>query len=321
MLLKLASIAKNTFVETLRQPVYAIIIISALLMFFISPSLAMCTIDDDNKLLRELGLSTLFLSGLFIAIFAASAAVTEEIDRKTIVTVLSKPVPRPIFILGKFLGVAGAVILAHCLLTITFLMTMRHGVLQTGSDTHDMTVIASAAVIAIVTILITAFLNFSYDWKFSSTAVVLAAMISAIAIAFLALIDRDWQFNPQNNNIAIFDVYASILLLMAVICLVAVAIMFSTRLNIILTLVSCVGVFLMGLTSDWFFGKLAQTSILGKIGRSLVPNLQVFWIADAIYEKGDVSLHYILTSASYGAVYTVAVLLLAIVFFQTRQVG
>ncbi|MHC4706163.1 MAG: hypothetical protein ACYS8I_03630 [Planctomycetota bacterium] len=77
---KLFTIAKNTFIETLRQPVYLIIIIAALLLFFISPSLTMYTLSDDNKLLREIGLSTLFLTSLFIAIFAASGAVAEEIE-------------------------------------------------------------------------------------------------------------------------------------------------------------------------------------------------------------------------------------------------
>ena len=76
---KLFTIAKNTFIETLRQPVYAIIIIAALLLFFASPSLTMYTMSDDNKLLRELGLSTLFIASLFIAIFSACGAVAEEI--------------------------------------------------------------------------------------------------------------------------------------------------------------------------------------------------------------------------------------------------
>ena len=83
MLHKLLTIAKNTFTETLRQPVYVLIIVAASLMFLLSPSLSMYTMGDDNKLLRELSLSTLFLSGLFIAIFSASGAVAEEIKRKT----------------------------------------------------------------------------------------------------------------------------------------------------------------------------------------------------------------------------------------------
>ena len=126
---KLFTLTRNTFTETLRQPVYGIIIIAALLLFFISPSLTMYTLSDDNKLLRELGLSTLFLTSLFIAIFAASGAVSEEIENKTIVTVLTKPVGRPIFILAKFLGVAAAVVLAHYICTIALLMAIREGVL------------------------------------------------------------------------------------------------------------------------------------------------------------------------------------------------
>ena len=100
---KLFALSKNTFLEILRQPIYAIIIIAALLLFFISPSITMYTMSDDNKLLREIGLSTLFLTSLFIAIFSASGAVAEEIENKTILTVLSKPVRRPIFVFSKFL--------------------------------------------------------------------------------------------------------------------------------------------------------------------------------------------------------------------------
>src|SRR3990172_4891377 len=138
---KLFTIAKNTFIETLRQPIYAIIIVAALLLFFLSPSLTMYSLSDDNKLLRELGLSTLFLTSLFIAIFSASGAVAEEVENKTIITVLSKPVQRPIFIIAKFIGVAAAVVLAHYICTIGFLMSIRHGVMETNADTVDWTVI------------------------------------------------------------------------------------------------------------------------------------------------------------------------------------
>src|SRR4030043_1961969 len=191
----LFTIAKNTFIEILRQPVYAIIIIAALLLFLLSPSLTMYTMSDDNKLLREIGLSTLFLSSLFIAIFSASGAVAEELEKKTITTVLSKPVQRPIFIIAKFFGVAAAVILAHYICTIALLMTIRHGVLETVNDTHDWTVLGSAGVIVAAAILLSAFFNYAYDWKFSSTAVVLAGIFATFGIVFLSLIDRNWQFN------------------------------------------------------------------------------------------------------------------------------
>ena len=318
---KLFTLTKNTFTETLRQPVYAIIILAALLLFFISPSLTMYTMSDDNKLLREIGLSTLFLTSLFIAIFSASGAVAEEIERKTIITVLSKPVQRPIFIISKFLGVAATVVLAHYICTIALLMSIRHGVLETASDTHDWTVIGTAGVVIAMSLLLSAFFNYAYDWKFSSTAIVLIAVFGTLGVMFLSFIDRNWRFNPSGNGFNALDIYGSILLLLAAIIIVALAVALSARFNIVVTLSACVGIFLLGLISDYVFGRFAEAHLWAKIGRFLVPNLQVFWISDAIYEGSSVPLKYIVISATYAVCYTTAILALAIALFQRRQVG
>jgi len=318
---KLLSIARNTFTETLRQPVYAVIIAAALLLFLVSPSLAMYTMDDDNKLLREIGLSTLFLTSLFIAIFSASGAVAVELENKTILTVLTKPVQRPIFVLAKFLGVVGAVALAHYLCTIGLLMAIRHGVMETASDTHDWTVIGAAAVVVLATVLLSAFFNFAYDWKFASTAIVIASVLATFALVFLAFIDRDWQFNPAKNGIHQLDIYGSVLLFLAAIIIAALAVAVSTRFNIVVTLSACIGIFLLGLVSDYAFGRFADTHLWARIGRFLVPNLQVFWISDAIYEGTVVPLRYILITASYALCYTAAILAFAVALFQRRQVG
>ena len=318
---KLFTIAKNTFIETLRQPVYSIIIIAALLLFFISPSITMYTMSDDNKLLRELGLSTLFLASLFIAVFAASGAVAEEIDNKTILTVLSKPVQRPVFILAKFLGVAGAVAMAHYICTIALIMAIRHGILETASDTHDMTVVGAVGLIVVLTCLLSAFFNYAYDWKATSTAMVLLAIFATLGLIFIAFIDRDWKFNPANNKINSFDIYGSLLLFLAALIIAALAVALSTRFNIVVTLSACVGIFLLGLVSDWAFGALAKSHIWAKICYFALPNLQIFWISDAIYEESAIPLKYVLISASYALCYTAGIIALAIALFQRRQVG
>jgi len=318
---KLFTIAKNTFIETLRQPVYLIIVVAALFLLFMSPSLTMYTMSDDNKLLRELGLSTLFLTSLFIAIFSASGAVAEEIENKTITTVLSKPVERPIFIIAKFFGVAAAVALAHYICTIALLMAIRHGVLVAVWETHDWTVLSTAGAAVALTFLLSAFFNYAYDWKFSSTAVVLAALFATIGIIFLAFIDRNWKFNPAENGINAVDIYGSVLLLLAALIIVALAVALSARFNIAVTLSACVGIFLLGLVSDYVFGRLADTRLWAKICYFLLPNLQTFWISDAIYEENAVPLKYVLISASYAVCYTVGILALAVAVFQRKQVG
>ncbi len=281
----------------------------------------MYTMSDDNKLLREIGLSTLFLTSLFIAIFSASGAVAQELENKTITTVLSKPVQRPIFIIAKFFGVAAAVVLAHYICTIALLMAIRHGVLETVNDPHDWTVIGTATVVGLVTFLLSAFFNYAYDWKFSSTAIVLTGRFATLGIVFLTFIDRQWQFNPKDNGINAVDIYGSVLLLLAAIIIVALAVALSARFNIVVTLSACIGIFLLGLVSDYAFGRFAETQLWAKVGRILVPNLQVFWISDAIYEDSQVPVKYIVITASYALCYTTAILALAIALFQRRQVG
>jgi hypothetical protein len=321
MIKKLFTIARNAFTETIRQPVYAVIIISALFLFLMSPSLTMYSMSDDNKMLREIGLSTLFLSGLFIAIFAAAGAVTEEIETKTITTVLTKPIARPVFILGKFFGVSAAVVLAHYICTIALLLTIRHGVLETASDTHDWTVITVVLAAVGLAISLTAFLNYFYDWSLTSTAITLGAIFGTIGMVFLTFIDRDWQFNPANNSFTIFDIYASTLLLFAILVLVSLALALSARFNIVITLTGCIGVFMLGLISDYVFGRLAQAHIWAKIAYVVVPNFQPFWISDAIYEGSPIPFKYVLITATYAICYAAAILFATIALFQRRQVG
>jgi ABC-2 type transport system permease protein len=318
---KFISIAKNTFKETIRQPIYAVIITAALILLCISPGLTMYSMSEDNKLLREIGLSTLFLTSLFISIFAASGSVGEEIDNKTILTVVTKPVPRPIFILAKFAGVALAVALAHYICTVGMLFAIRHGVMSTVAETFDWTVIISAVSIVLLSVILSAFFNYTYEWNFSSTAMILLACFSTISMIFLTFIDKEWQFNPASNGFNSIDVFGSLLLFFAALILVAISVAISTRFSLIVTLSACIGVFLLGLVNDYFFGQLAQHHFWAKIGRYLIPNLQVFWISDAIYEGSTVPLKYIFISSCYAISYTIGILMLAIALFQRRQVG
>ncbi|MBN1127083.1 MAG: ABC transporter permease subunit [Sedimentisphaerales bacterium] len=320
---RLLTIAKNTFTETLRQPIYLIIIEVALLMMLISPSLATYTLDEeqDLNLLREIALSTLFLAGLFISIFAATGAVTEEIETGTITTVLSKPVSRPVFILGKFFGITAAILLAHYIGTLGLMLTVRHGVLFEAADTHDWTVVIAAAFTLLGSFAVSAFLNYTYDWNFPSTLVITTALFGTFGFIFLFFIDREWAYNPTDNKFTLFEVNASILLLLAIIILVALSVLFSTRCNVIVTLSCVVGLFLLGLISDYVFGRFVMTNILARFVYILVPNLQVFWTTDTIYTKGFIPVGYIFKSAIYTLLYSSGILGLAIALFQKRQIG
>ena len=140
-------------------------------------------------------------------------------------------------------------------------------------------------------------------------------------IIFLVFIDKHWKFNPADNHFESFDIMASGLLLMALFTLVALAILFSTRFNEVLTLIFCVGFFLLGLISDWVFGRFADQQLWAKIGAAVTPNLQIFWVSDAIYETGVVPISYLWLALAYSTLYTAGILALAVAFFQRRHCG
>ncbi len=118
MFQRFLTLASNTFVETIRQPIYGVILFVTAAMLILNVSLAGFTLDDDDKLLLDLGLSTLMLSGLFLSAFSAAGVLSREIENKTVLTVISKPVSRPLFILGKFAGLIAALSLGSLMASV-----------------------------------------------------------------------------------------------------------------------------------------------------------------------------------------------------------
>lgn len=102
--MRVLSIAFNTFRENLREKLLYNLLIFALLMIGSSVLLTRLTVGEWDRLIIDLGLSSMNLFGVLIAIFVGISLVSKEIDKKTIFTIISKPVPRYEFLLGKYLG-------------------------------------------------------------------------------------------------------------------------------------------------------------------------------------------------------------------------
>jgi ABC-type transport system involved in multi-copper enzyme maturation permease subunit len=104
--MQIALIARNTFRESVRDRVLYNLIIFALLMTVSSLFIGELAIGSEAKIIIDLGLSAMRFFGMLIAIFIGIQLVFKEIERRTIYSVLSKPVRRAEFVLGKFCGLA-----------------------------------------------------------------------------------------------------------------------------------------------------------------------------------------------------------------------
>lgn len=319
---QVAGIAGNTFRESVRQPVVLIILFIAVSMIAISPYTTYFTLLEGKQMIREMGLATMFLAGLLIAAFAASSVVSREIEDRTALSVLSKPVSRLQFILGKYLGVMGAVFLTCYVLTLVVVLTGSVGGFESDEWKTLQYPVAIAVVAGGIGALVTGgVLNFTRGTHFASTAVLLSAPIyTLIALAFGFV---QYVVSPEAYEIKIDPsvISAAALVMIAVGVLAAVAVAASTRLQTVMTVVLCSLVFLLGLLSDYLFFKHTARHVAARVAYALIPNMQVLWMGDALARSRPVPVDYVVKAGIYAFCYIVAALFVAMLLFEDRQIS
>lgn len=107
---RIASIAFNTFREAVRDRVLYNLIAFAVLLSGAAIFIGQISINIERLVVINLGLTAVSLFGIVIAIFIGIGLVSKEIEKRTLYTVLSRPVRRWEFIVGKFFGLAGTLV-------------------------------------------------------------------------------------------------------------------------------------------------------------------------------------------------------------------
>lgn len=312
MIAPLIAITRNAFVESVRQPIYpTMLLLAGVLQLFNTWSTGFSMeytttseVVKDNKLLLDIGLAGVFVFGTLLAAFTATAVLSREIEDKTVLTVVSKPISRPVVILGKYLGVAAALMLAVLVMSIFLMIGLRHGVMSTAADTLDMPVIVFTSVGIGVAVLFSGWANFFYGWSFPQTLAL--SIATALILIYTALVfvgpkweiqpvyqvqwerdrawmdtqtyfdryklppERDYDPNAPIGRVTGKRIFFPVLLpqvtlacvgtALGILVLSAVATAASTRLGQVMTIVVCAGVFVGGLLSNYALGRIAYTN-------------------------------------------------------------
>jgi Cu-processing system permease protein len=117
-------IAMNTFRENLRDRILYNLLFFALLLIGASVLLGDLTIAEQEKIVTDMGLAAINLVGVMIAIFVGIGLVTKEIERRTVYTIMARPISRMQFILGKYLGLAVTLLVNVLVMLGVFLATL-----------------------------------------------------------------------------------------------------------------------------------------------------------------------------------------------------
>ncbi len=260
--MKLLALATNAYKESVRQPIfYQLLLVSASLIFF-SQFMVYFAFGEEAKMIRDMGLATVTVCGLFLALFGSSTVIAGELEKQTATTVLTKPLSRNQFILGKFLGIIGSLLLALFVLTLVFLLALYRP-------------------------------PSVYAWK----------MVEA---------RLDLSILP-----GIFLIYLQIAVM------TAISVALSTRLGMVPNIILSSFIFILGHLANYLIGFFAgQGGWVQVAGRFLylIPNLDSFNVAGAIALGVPIPLSYLLSAASYAAIYTTIALLGAMALFRGREI-
>ena len=122
--MRIIAVAKNTFKEALRGKMFNIMLIFALVTIGSTKMFSFFTPREEMKMIKDMGFFFIVFFGLLIAIFLGAKMIYEELERKTIYTVLSKPIHRYELILGKLVGTMLALLVNLCFMTGVFLSVL-----------------------------------------------------------------------------------------------------------------------------------------------------------------------------------------------------
>jgi Cu-processing system permease protein len=303
---RIYAITLNTFREAVRDRVlYAVLGFACAVLLF-TLAVAELSLHDQARVVHDVGLASISVFSVIIAVFLGSSLLYKEIERKTLYVILPKPIRRAEFLLGKYLGI---VVTSVVFVALMGALQLWISALQAGVSL----LFASGSLLTLVVALALALL-----WARDRTAVLVPFAALALTVNALLALHAEVALDPVLAQLALCAV--------EVLVLASVAVLFSSFSSPFLTGIFTLGIWVLGRSADDMATmKSKQLSELTKrvlgVAAELLPNLQ-------LYVPGRTLLHgqsqvlvwpYVASSAGYGLLYAVLLLAAASFIFQRRD--
>ena len=315
MITVISQIAKNTFRENVREPIYLLILLTSLALTGLLPTMTLFVFREQTKMVVDTAMANLLLGGWVLAVISSSHSIAQEIESGTAMLILAKPVQRSVFIIGKILGVAAG-LLPYCLLNgLAALIAIRVARDQFWYDTKGLWIFFIGIILCLAAGGI-----WNYVKRSSFPMNALICLLAGLPV--ITLVIRFIPVKGDSLSYAWQVVPALLLVSYAVIAMGILAAALSTRLSLVGNMLICGVVFALGLMSDYLLSLFAQKSWLGAVLYAAIPNWQLMWMADALAsENGHVPWNYVAWGGVYLLFFAGIFVSLAIILFRKREIG
>jgi hypothetical protein len=316
------AVALAAFREGVRQWMFWLITLLALLLMLVSIFVPYFTFGEDYLMVKQLGYDTIMLAAVLFGALAASLSISEEIEGRTAITVMSKPVSRRQFMLGKFAGIILAALFMFGLLGVCF-----EGVLLVKHWWERLTPLS----------------------EMPEAAKLEFGRIGVIATpAGVNEVLRSWGLPSQTTDVlrgiaqwgahTIDTLPGLILAFSQVAVLVALAVALATRVPMVVNLTTVLVVYFLAHLTPVLVARAraaqadapssAVPRLIGFVAGvfdTLLPDLGSFRMDPALISDapppGTLFAQYIASVTLYGIVYTVIILLFGLILFEDRDLA
>jgi ABC-type transport system involved in multi-copper enzyme maturation permease subunit len=300
-----AAVALSAFREGWRQPMFWLILSIALAGMLISVPLPYFTLESgdekhiggDFKMVKELGYDFTMLAAALFGVFAASMSISEEIEGRTAITLMSKPISRRDFLLGKFVGIMLAALIITGVMNWVFDGTL---LIKLNMDREP---------IRVPLVL--------QDWTESWRA-----QLGEVPAYFL----RGACFWLMHAGAALPGI---VLGFCQVMVLIAIAVALATRLPMVVNLIVCLVIFFLGhlapVLQQVSQGRYALVTFVANLIYYVVPALESFDLSAIVVR--DVPpptapfMSYVGMVSLYAVIYSAIALLFGLILFEDRDLA
>jgi ABC-type transport system involved in multi-copper enzyme maturation permease subunit len=293
---KAGAVALAAFREGIRQPMFWLLVGIGLFCWILLPYIPYFTFGEDYKMVKELGYDLTMLLPVVFVVLNAATSISDEIEGRTAITLMSKPVSRRQFLLGKYVGILMAALVITCLLGWTFNIVLWYKPYYDGEP------LPPAA------------------WREPFREAY--AGLGDITVSFVVGI-REWF------DVALAALPGQVLGFGQVMVLGAIAVALATRLPMVVNIVVCLMVFFLGHLSQVLVQVSEQrfqlVNFLARFFDALLPGMEFFnlgvLIARDMPPPPTQFAMYVGSVMLYATLYSAIALLFGLILFEDRDLA
>jgi hypothetical protein len=316
------AVAYAAYREACRQPMFWLITLGANALMWISVAIPYFTFGDDYKMMKQIGFDVVMLSAALFGVLAASMSISEEIEGRTAVTLMSKPVNRRQFLIGKFLGILLACLVMSLILSWSLSYALRamreFDQINNPADPTDLIGQPADKIVDPMT------------FQAQRTVVPLFEKpVPSVPGKALARGSGLWFSDALAHTIGVALGFGQVMIL------VAIASALATRLTFVVNLVICLLIFFLGHLAPYVVRVteaapggtvgVGLVAFLGRLFDVLLPALEFYNMGPAIIREAPLDLwqfgSYVGIVLGYSLIYTGIALLVGLLLFEDRDLA